>query len=426
MMISVIETIKNIIKKMQKASSFIYRYREVYKAVGAVATRNFPEARNFHKYAILVAARNEANVIGNLIESIRSQDYPEELVTIFVVADNCTDNTAEVARSLGAVCYERNDDLRRTKGYALQFLVEEIRRDYGGVDSFEAYFIFDADNLLAPDYLTKMNDAFDSGEKIITSYRNTKNFDDNWISASYALHWMRTIRTEHRARSLCRTPTRIQGTGFMFSWEIVKDGWKYVTLTEDRAFCADAVTQGYTISYQNEAEFFDEQPTDIKIAFRQRLRWAKGHIQALRETGGKLFIGVFKYIFRRQSFHSYDMLTVVFPNNLFWLITSWALVILALIANKKGLVGAWAVWGAFLVERLEANLKLMWTAVYVFIFEHKHIPKIKWYRKLWYCFTFPMFDIIGKITILLAVFMKVDWKPIPHTVEKKIDEMDIQ
>ena len=72
-----------------------------------------------------------------------------------------------------------------------------IDRDYG-VDSYEGYFIFDADNLLKGDYITRMNEAFDAGEKIVTSYRNTKNFGDNWISASYALHWMRTQRTEHR------------------------------------------------------------------------------------------------------------------------------------------------------------------------------------------------------------------------------------
>ena len=136
--------------------------------------------------------------------------------------------------------YERKDPYRRTKGFALQYLVERIREDYG-IDAFEGYFLFDADNLLKKDYITRMNESFDAGEKIITSYRNTKNFGDNWISASYGVHWLRTVRHEHRARSLFRLATRIQGTGFLFSWEIIKDGWNYTSLTEDRAFCADAV-----------------------------------------------------------------------------------------------------------------------------------------------------------------------------------------
>lgn len=83
---------------------------------------------------------------------------------MFVVADNCTDNTAKVAREHGAICYERFDDAHRTKGYALEFLFDRIEEDYGRM-SFEGYFVFDADNLLKKDFVTKMNDAFDSGEK---------------------------------------------------------------------------------------------------------------------------------------------------------------------------------------------------------------------------------------------------------------------
>ena len=100
----------------------------------------------------------------------------------------------------------------------------------------------------APD---QMNDAFDSGCKIITSYRNTKNFDENIISSTYALHWLRSIRWNHRGRSVLRLATNIQGTGFLFSNEIIKNGWKYTSLTEDRALTADAVAQGYRISYNN-------------------------------------------------------------------------------------------------------------------------------------------------------------------------------
>ena len=178
-----------IIKIINSISGFIstlLNYKAVYVVTGLFTTRKFLPAKKLHKYAVLVAARNEEKVIGHLIDSIRSQDYPAELVTIFVVADNCSENdrTAEIARQKGAVCYERHDTEHRTKGFALQFLVECIRRDYG-IESFDGYFLFDADNLLNEDFISRMNEAFDAGEKIITSYRNTKNFGDNWISASY-------------------------------------------------------------------------------------------------------------------------------------------------------------------------------------------------------------------------------------------------
>ena len=119
-------------------------YWSVYTVIGLFGTRKFPKAKRQHKIAIVVAARNEEAVIGNLLESIRKQDYPAELLTTFVVADNCTDQTAQVARNHGAVCYERFDNDHRTKGYALQFLFERIRRDFG-IESYEAYIIFDAE-----------------------------------------------------------------------------------------------------------------------------------------------------------------------------------------------------------------------------------------------------------------------------------------
>ena len=272
--------------------SIMVFHKVFYFLIGMFFTRKFKPAKNKHKYDIMIAARNEKNVIGNLLDSIHKQDYPNDLYTIFVVADNCTDNTAEIARNKGAIVYERFDEKHKTKGYALEFLVNNIEKDYG-VESFEGYFIFDADNLLKSDYISKMNDAFDEGCKIITSYRNTKNFDENWVASTYAIHWIRSIRLNHRARSVLRLATNIQGTGFLFSNEIIKNGWHYTSLTEDRALTADAVAQGYQITYQDEAEFYDEQPVSVKVALRQRLRWSKGHLQAFAQSGPYLFINIF-------------------------------------------------------------------------------------------------------------------------------------
>lgn len=471
---AIVSYVIKIINGIWKFISFLYKFREIYKITGLVATRKFPEAKTKHKYAVLVAARNEEAVIGNLIESIKNQDYPNELIKIFVVADNCSDNTFKESVAGGAVCYERKDNKHRTKGYALQYLVERIREDYG-IESFDGYFIFDADNLLARDYITRMNEAFDAGERIITSYRNTKNFNSNWISASYALHWLRTIRNEHRARSLFHLATRIQGTGFLFANELIKDGWKYTSLTEDRAFCADAVAQGYKISYNNEAIFYDEQPIDIKTAMRQRIRWSKGHIQAFLETGPKLFcnifyiatdikskiycdcksqcsiIGLLKSI--RLRFMCFDMLTVVIPKALISVLRKIMIYILRVILivnvgevfvlnyapdflkklfnifdielqlNNKSTLIIWLTIFAF-GWSLSSYFNGVITACYIFIVERKRIMYIKWYKKLWYMLTFPIFDIIGKISLLIAMFAKVEWEVIPHTNSISINDLE--
>ncbi len=413
-------------------------YRAIYTIVGFFTTRKFPKAKQNHKYAILIPARNERDVLPNLLDSIHKQDYPADLVTTFVIADNCTDDTAKVARQHGAICYERFDDEHRTKGFALQFLLDRIEEDYGR-QSFEGYFIFDADNLLKTDYITRMNESFDAGEKIITSYRNTKNFDENWIAASYALHWLRSIRINHRARSVFKLATNIQGTGFLFASELVKDGWKYTSLTEDRAFTADAVVQGYAISYNDAAEFYDEQPVNLRIMMRQRIRWAKGHILAFFESGWGLFKNIFKGKGFKQKFMSYDMLLFIAPKSLFSffrnLIKAFVYAFVFYNVSKKatflgfeftGTGFLWCLLVAYswrFATRLGSYLGSIWIAVYVFFFERKRIKKINFFKKIWYCITWPTFDLVGIWAMYIALFTKVTWKPIPHKSKVSIDEV---
>ena len=457
-------------------------FRLPYFVIGLFFTRKFKPAKVQHKYAICIAARNEETVIGNLLESIRWQDYPSHLLTVFVVADNCTDKTAAVARKYGAICYERFNDKERTKGFALQYLFERIRRDYG-IETFEGYFIFDADNLLQQDYVTRMNESFDEGLKIITSYRNTKNFDDNWIAASYAIHWLRSSRKNHRARSVLRLATNIQGTGFLFSNIFVKDGWNYTSLTEDRAFTADAVARGYQISYNDAAVFYDEQPVSIKIALRQRLRWSKGHLLAFKETSWALVKNLFlgrryadpittppslgKRILEsiRHRVASFDMLALLVPSSIFytanWLIRtvlvgsilcytvglakSMIYDVTSLNGNlfmdglymifgrvrievEPGLGAVFASMGTALVlqiiSRIWQYIKRISMAIYVFITERKRIIYIPWYKKVFYCLTWPMFDSIHRYTSYVALFIRVGWKPIPH--KSKITIQDVQ
>ena len=132
-----------------------------------------------HRIAVLIAARNEQSVIGNLIDSVKAQDYPTELVDVFVVADNCTDLTGSVAGAHGANVYFRNDQTQVGKGYALQYLLHCIEEDFA---PYDGYLVLDADNVLSPNYITEINKTFSDGYQIVTSYRNSKNYGDNWIS----------------------------------------------------------------------------------------------------------------------------------------------------------------------------------------------------------------------------------------------------
>ena len=227
----------------------LYLYQIIYAGIVLFGKKKpAPEAKQMHRYGVIIAARNEATVIRELLQSIKAQNYPDGLVTAFVVADNCTDNTAELAQMEGAVVYERFNQLKVGKGYALDYAFKHIMKEYPK-DWFEAYFVFDADNLLDPNYIREMNKVFDSGYEIITSYRNSKNYDSNWISAGYSLWFLRESKYLNQARMMCGSSCAISGTGFMISNQIVKanNGWKHHLLTEDIEFSVDSVLHGLKI-----------------------------------------------------------------------------------------------------------------------------------------------------------------------------------
>ena len=154
-----------------------FLYQVVFFLIGLFHGEvKLPPARKQHRYAFFIAAHNEEPVIANLVKSIKQQDYPSELIDIFVVADACTDNTAQAARDAGAIVYERNDLARKGKSWVMDYGFDRILSEYP--DTYEAFFIFDADNLLSPNYVSIMNDAFDQGYLALTSYRNSKNLQD--------------------------------------------------------------------------------------------------------------------------------------------------------------------------------------------------------------------------------------------------------
>ena len=260
-----------------------------------------------------------------------------------------------------------------------------------------------------------MNDAYDAGNKIVTSFRHSKNMNQNWISFSYAMHWMRTCMMENRAKGLLNQACRIQGTGFLFDKDLVKNGWNYTSLTEDRSFCTDAVIQNYLISYQDEAVFYDEQPTDLKIAFRQRIRWSKGHLQSTVENCPKLIKNMFKK--DKYFFTQYDSFWTNFPNAIESacrkIITRTMQLVIAILAHS--------VFDLFTSLLISYAISLAFTWAYnflimilVMIVYKKRVGKLPFWKTLGNMIMFPFFDIIGKWTTYIALFKKVEWKPIPH------------
>ena len=239
-----------------------------------------------HKFMAIIPAHNEEAVISNLIESLKNQNYNKDLYDIYVIADNCTDNTAEVAKNAGAIVYQRFDPTRKTKGFALNwFLQQKIKENA----DYDAFFVFDADNIVDKDFIKNMNKKLCQGEDVVQGYRDIKNPTDNWITAGYAIFYWTMHRFYHLARYNLGLSPLLNGTGFMVKFDVVKpDGWQTKTLTEDIEFSLQRIIKGKRLGWATNAIVYDEQPTGFKQSWSQRSRWTVGHMQCIGEYTGKL------------------------------------------------------------------------------------------------------------------------------------------
>ena len=395
-----------------------YAYQFFYIFVGLLKKPKKFEASAQHRFAVVVSARNESSVIGNLIASIRSQNYPRELVDIFIIADNCTDNTAEIARSAGAIVYERFNKEQVGKGYALDRMFNIIETEYAD-KKYEGYIIFDADNVLDPNYIAEMNKVFDNGYRIITSYRNSKNYDTNWITAGYSLWFLREAKYLNNARMQLGTSCAISGTGFLVSADVIREnnGWIHHLLTEDIEFTTDSIIHGEKIGYCADAILYDEQPTKFSQSYTQRLRWAKGFYQVFKNYGAKLVKGVFK-----GSFSCFDMLMTIMPAMLLTLI-SIAINIIAIpigIANHSDELMTLVSLLVKTVANFYGMFFLLGLITTITEAEQIHCSKPK---RILYLFTFPLFMLTYVPIAIVALFRKIEWKPINHSVSKSLTEI---
>ncbi|MBR2901293.1 MAG: glycosyltransferase family 2 protein [Clostridia bacterium] len=415
-------TLCNIILTGSFIICYLYQFLYIFWVFLGKDKSQPVKSDKLNKFGVVISARNEENVIGHLLESINRQDYPSELIKIFLIADNCTDNTAEVGRQHGAIVLERNNKELVGKGYALDFLFKKLLAEK---DDCDAYIIFDADNLVDKNFIKEMNVNFNRGYKALTSYRNSKNYGTNWITAGYSLWFLREAKYLNNARMRFGTSCAISGTGFCISREIIEknNGWKYHLLTEDIEFSVDMAIQGETIGYSGGSVVYDEQPVTFEQSWNQRLRWSKGFYQVFGKYGGSLFKRIFK-----GSFACYDMLMTIFPALMFTIL-SVLCCIGEFIYGITVFVDNPVFFNFFYFCMLPALYFSM--IIYMLIFVVGFITVItEWdvidcppKKMIKYLFTFPIFMLSYAPIAIAALFKKVEWTPIQHSVTMSIDEM---
>ena len=425
-------TINTINSILYIALTVLYFYQFIYIVIALIGDKKKKldtyEAKKLHKFAFIIAARNEQAVIGNLINSIKQQNYPAELIDVIVVADNCTDDTAQIAREHGAICYERFNNMLVGKGYALDYCFNKIVEQFGDYTAYDGYFIFDADNVIDKNYVKEMNKVFDRGYNVITSYRNSKNYDTNWITSGDSLWFIREAKYLNNPRMMLKTSCAVSGTGFLVNSSIIKknNGWKFNLLTEDIQFSVVNILEGEKIGYCESAMFYDEQPTTFKQSWNQRMRWSKGFYQVMFRYGRELIAMMFK---KREMFVScYDMFMTLAPATLL----SIGCILLNLI---------FLAYGATDVHMLRrilpgtlGSIAFAGVNFYLLMFSIGFITLVtEWNKilapankKIKSLFTFPLFMITYVPISLVALVKKVEWKPIAHSISKSVEEIELQ
>lgn len=388
-----------------------YSYQLVYMIVSLTKKQKKFTAKKEHRYAAIIAARNEENVLPQLIESIRWQKYPSKLIDIFVVADNCTDNTAKIARELGCIVYERENKELVGKGYAMNYIFSEIYKNHEEAD-YDAFMVFDADNILDENYFTEMNKVFDNGYNVITSYRNSKNFGENWIASGYSLWFLKEARYLNNPRMTLGVSCAVSGTGYLVSSKVIKEmgGWNFHTLTEDFEFTFNRIVHDDMVGYAEDAIIYDEQPTELGQSLIQRSRWIKGFMQVLGKYTGKLI----KKVVYDGSFSSFDMTMNGIPSYILTLASvalNATMFIFGIVTKQDMNILVYSC----VTTIANAYFLLMGLGILTVISEKKRI-KAEPKQIVIAVLTFPFFVGTYVFAVLMALFTKISWKPIKHKV----------
>ena len=353
------------------------------------------------KYLILIAARNEEKVIGNLIDSLNSQNYDKKLYKICVLPNNSSDNTKQIALDKNCLVIEPPFS-PKSKGEVLNYAFDYFKDD----KSFDTYVIFDADNVVERNFLKNMNKKLNEGYKVIQGFRDTKNLYDNYLSGSYALFFYLQSFFMYEARNRINQGSTLNGTGYAVLKEFIDSiKHKAKTITEDIELTCVCALNHEKIGYEESAVFYDEQVTNYRVSVKQRKRWIQGSMQVFKHY----YKNLFKSIKENNCFQLFDMFQILF------LPVNQALAFVAIILSYIFIVP----FKMIILGLLVGYIGEVILSIFLILYFKKNLKKL-----VVSCLFFPIFHVSWLPIYLYAIFNSYSsWEEIEHNSSLKIEEM---
>ncbi|PNY81569.1 glycosyltransferase family 2 protein [Deinococcus koreensis] len=271
-------------------------------------TRNI-EARTRRRFFAVVAAHDEEAVIEDLLRSLQAQEYPREAFDVFVVADNCSDRTAELVRQYGFSAFERFNPKQRGKTWAIKDLLGHIEHSLGvrWWEDYAGMAMFDADNVVHPRFFAEMNNHFEMHPdvKAVQGYADTKNPEDNALTRIYAIAYWSASRFWQLPRFRKGLSAGLAGTGFVIESRTLREiGWNPQSMVEDLELTTQLVLRGERVHWNEWAVIYDEKPLSVKVSYRQRERWMRGHWWCFMHYGRQML----RALMHKRQLRYLDML----------------------------------------------------------------------------------------------------------------------
>lgn len=305
----------------------------LYKYLIMKKNTNYPQKeKNGHNYAILIPARNESLVIEKLLISIENQTKKIKPEDVYVIVETKKDKTVSIVEKHKMTIVYRKNLNKKRKGFALDDAIKEILKSN---KKYDAYFIFDADNILDKNYIKEMTKSFDEGYDIGIGYRNTKN-SKNLVSAASALTFSMINTIGNKRKSKYTNNLIISGTGYYIKGTIIESwkGFPFNSLTEDYELSLYSILNNLTTTYNDSAIYYDEQPEIFDVTITQRSRWVKGYFDARRNYIHKIR----KSISKKDKNYASKITALIGVNPLITLIIGILLLLIDSITSFKNFI----------------------------------------------------------------------------------------